>query len=160
VITRESIVVDRLERHPEMVERLCEEFIRQWPQWCASITRRQLEAGFESATDGGLPMIFVAHHAGRPVGSVALRPWFAETPMSETPWVRGLLVFPEFRGGVVFHAIESAVEREAQRLGFATLYAGTTGIEPLLARRGWQVFRRIRHDGQAMALMRKPLQNR
>jgi GNAT superfamily N-acetyltransferase len=155
VSSRGSIAVDPLDRHPHLVARLCEEFLREWPAWCGSVTRARLEACFASAPDGGLPMVFVAHDNGRPLGTVSLRPWFAEEPMPESPWVRGLLVFPEFRGGAVFRALESAVEAYAHESGFSHLYAGITSMEPMLSRRGWQVFRRLSHEGEDMAWMRK-----
>jgi hypothetical protein len=77
--------------------------------------------------------------------------------MPETPWVRGLLVFPEHRGGAVFPALERAVMLHARDRGYACLHAGTTSIERLLARRGWHVFRRIDHEGTPMAWLRKPI---
>jgi GNAT superfamily N-acetyltransferase len=157
VIARGPVVVDPLDRHPHLVARLCQEFAREWPAWCASVSQARLEACFASAPDGGLPIVFVAHDRGQPLGTIALRPWFAEEPMPETPWVRGLLVFPEFRGGAVFGALESAVERHARTHGFPCLHAGTTSIERLLSHRGWRVFHRIRHQGQPMAWMRKPI---
>ncbi|HEY5000178.1 MAG TPA: hypothetical protein VII36_13575, partial [Usitatibacter sp.] len=101
-----SIIVDPLDRHPHLVPRLCEEFARAWPEWCASVTRARLEACFESAPDGGLPAVFVAHERGEPLGTISLRPSFGDEPMAESPWVRGLLVFPGFRGGAVFRALE------------------------------------------------------
>jgi GNAT superfamily N-acetyltransferase len=157
VIARGSVAVDPLDGHPHLVARLCEEFAREWPAWCASVSRAELEAGFASATHGGLPIVFVAHDRGRPLGTISLRRWFAEEPMLETPWVRGLLVFPEFRGGAVFSALESAVERHALAHGFPCLHAGTTSIERLLSRRGWRVFRRIQHQGDPMAWMKKTI---
>ena len=75
--------------------------------------------------------------------------------MPESPWVRGLLVFPEFRGGGVFRALESAVERHARDHGYSHLYAGATAIERSLSRRGWELVRRVPHNGQDMAWMRK-----
>jgi GNAT superfamily N-acetyltransferase len=101
--------------------------------------------------------VFVAHDGERALGTISLRPWFAEAPMPETPWVRGLLVLPAFRGGAVFRALERAVEDEARRRGLEHLYAGTTAIERLLNRRGWHVFRRIDHHGEPMAWLRKPI---
>lgn len=151
------LIVDPLDSHPQFVPQLCEEFARQWPAWCASVSRARLEACFASAPDGGLPVVFVAHDRGTALGTISLRPWFAEEPMAESPWVRGLLVFPEFRGGAVFHALESAVETYAREAGFTYLHAGTTSIERMLARRGWEVFRRVSHGGEEMAWMRKPV---
>lgn len=157
MIARGSIAVDPLDHHPHLVARLCAEFSRQWPEWCASVSRARLEACFASGPGGELPLVFIAHHRGDPLGTIALRPWFAEEAMPETPWVRGLLVFPEFRGGAVFPALEAAVERRARELGLRSLHAGTTSIERLLTRRGWQVFHRLRHEGERMAWMKKDL---
>jgi len=157
VTARGSITVDPLDRHPHLLARLCAEFTREWPEWCASVTCPELESCFACAPGGGLPLVLVAHRDGEPLGTIALRPWFAEEPMAETPWVRGLLVFPEHRGGAVFRALESGIERHARAQGFACLHAGTTSIERLLSRRGWQVFRRIDHHGEPMAWMRKAI---
>ncbi|HEX7466950.1 MAG TPA: GNAT family N-acetyltransferase, partial [Usitatibacter sp.] len=151
---RGPVAVDPLDRHPRLAPRLCEEFTREWPAWCGSVTRARLEACFASAPDGGLPIVFVAHDHGVPLGTVSLRPWFAEEPMTESPWVRGLLVFPEFRGGAVLRALESAVEAYARDSGFAHLHAGVTSMEPMLLRRGWKAFRRVSHEGKDMAWMR------
>ena len=96
-----------------------------------------------------------AHDRGLPLGTVSLRPWFAEEAMPESPWVRGLLVFPEFRGGPVFRALERAVECHARDGGYSCLHAGTRVIERSLSRRGWKVFRRVSHEGKDMAWMRK-----
>jgi GNAT superfamily N-acetyltransferase len=149
------VLVEPLDRHPQFIAPLCDAFAIQWPAWCSSVTRERLEAGFASAPDGGLPIVFVAHDGRAPLGTIALRPWFAEEPMDESPWVRGLLVLPGHRGGAAFRALEAAVESHARRAGFTHLHAGTTTIERLLARRGWTVFRRIVHDGEDMAWMRK-----
>lgn len=157
MIARGSISVEPLELHPHLIARLCEEFAREWPAWCASVSREELERCFSSAPSGGLPIVFVAHRRGEPLGTIALRPWFAEEPMAESPWVRGLLVFPEFRGGVVFRALEHVVHEYARAHGFACLHAGTTSIERLLTRRGWQVFGRIECDGAPMAWMKKAM---
>jgi GNAT superfamily N-acetyltransferase len=152
---RGSIAVDALHRHPHLVPRLCEEFLREWPAWCGSVSRARLEACFASAPDGGLPIVFVALDGGVPLGTVSLRPWFAEEPMSESPWVRGLLVFPGHRGGAVFRALEAALEAYVRDSGFTRLYAGVTSMERMLSRRGWEVFRRVSHEGEDMAWVRK-----
>ncbi len=148
------LTVGPLDSHPQFVPRLREEFTREWPAWCASVSRARLEACFASAPDGGLPVVFVAHHGGVPMGTISLRPWIAEEPMEPSPWVRGLLVFAQFRGGRVLRALESAVESYAREAGFTHLHAGTTSIERALARRGWEVFRRVPHEGTEMAWMR------
>jgi GNAT superfamily N-acetyltransferase len=102
-----------------------------------------------------MPVVLVAHERDGPVGTIALRAWFADEPMPETPWVRQLYVFPRHRGRGVGSALIHAIEQRAAALGFARLYVATTRIEPFLTSRGWEVFRRIEHAGEPMAWLRK-----
>lgn len=132
-------------------------FAAEWPHWAATISRAQLEASFACGADGELPVVLVAKQGPRTLGTVALRPWFGDEPMAETPWVRGLYVPPEHRGRGVDRLLLRAVEDEARGRGFEALYAGTTSIERLAVRRGWRVFRRFEREGEEMAWMVKKL---
>jgi len=134
---------------------LADAFEREWPGWARTISRSELEAIFVSGPLGALPVVPAAVDGDRLLGTVALRPWFAEEPMRETPWVRQLYVFPEHRGRGVDRALVSAIEGCALSLGYRELYAATHRIEPLLRRRGWDVFRRIEPPGEPMAWLRK-----
>jgi hypothetical protein len=154
----DTIVCDVAAR-PEVVPRLLEGFRREWPEWCASVSRPALEALFEGGADGRLPVVLVAMCGDSVQGTIALRPWFGEEPMAHTPWVRQLLVFPEFRGGRAYPALADAIVEQARMLGFEELYAATNRIEPLLVRGGWEVFRRVEHDGEPMAWLRKRLRD-
>jgi hypothetical protein len=62
------------------------------------------------------------------------------------------------RGLGIDRALGAAIESSARKLGYPWLYAGTTRIEALLCRRGWEVYRRVVHGGQPMAWLRKPPQ--
>jgi GNAT superfamily N-acetyltransferase len=75
--------------------------------------------------------------------------------MDETPWIRGLLVRESHRGRGVDRLLVAAAEASARALGHGTVYTATTRIERLAVRRGWEVFRRIEHDGSPMAWLRK-----
>lgn len=154
---RDTVVSDVAE-YPHLVPRLIEGFRQEWPEWCASVSPRELERTFESGNPGELPAILVATGpAGEVRGTIALRPYFAAAPMAETPWVRQLYVFPEYRGRGVYPALADAVAQRARDLGFGRLYAATNRIEPLLRRGGWEAFRRVTHDGAPMAWLRKSL---
>jgi hypothetical protein len=48
-----------------------------------------------------------------------------------------------------------AIEDRARKLGYPMLYAATNRIERLLTRSGWQVYRRVDHDGAPMAWLQK-----
>jgi GNAT superfamily N-acetyltransferase len=149
------IRVDSIARHRDYVAILADAFAAEWPEWASRVSRDEIVAGFAPGAPQGLPLVLVAHDGERPLGTIALRHWFAEEPMEHSPWVRGLLVLPAYRGGAVFRALEAAIEAEAVTLGFEYLHAATTRIEPLLVRRGWEVFRRIDHEGEPMAWLHK-----
>lgn len=141
-----------------VIRQLADAFAAEWPEWAATLSREALEGTFASAERGALPVVLAATADGKAIGTIALRPWFGEEPMPETPWVRGFWVAQEYRGSGVARRLMEAIERVAHDLGYRTIYAGTTSIEKLLARRGWNVFRRIEHHGEPMAWLEKPLQ--
>jgi GNAT superfamily N-acetyltransferase len=151
------IAVASLARFPRFIPPLADAFAREWPAWSRTVSRAELEAIFAAGSDGALPVVLVALEDDRVVGTVALRQWFAEEPMRETPWVRQLYVFSERRGRGVDRALMAAIEERARRLGYRELHAATNRIEPLLLRRGWQVFHRVAPPGEPMAWLRKSI---
>jgi GNAT superfamily N-acetyltransferase len=152
--------ISDLSEHSRLVPQLVEGFFDEWPAWCSRVGRSAVEAIFESGSGGALPVILVAHEDGRALGTVALRPYFAEEPMPETPWVRQLFVFPRARGRGVDRELLACLERRAANLGYERLYAATNRIERLLARRKWETFRTIDHEDGPMAWMRKAISAR
>ena len=109
----DTMVLD-LAQAPRAVPRLVEGFRQEWPEWCASVSPRELEGLFAGGANGGLPVVLVAMAGDAVQGTIALRPWFAEDAMAQTPWVRQLLVFPEFRGRGVYSRLEKAITRRAR----------------------------------------------
>ncbi len=53
------------------------------------------------------------------------------------PWLAAVLVVEEHRGKGVGTALVAAVEEEAARLGFESLYTSTDTAAGILERRGW-----------------------
>jgi GNAT superfamily N-acetyltransferase len=151
------IAVARIAAHPGCVSPLADAFAREWPDWAAHTPRSEIERGFEEGMRGELPCVWVALDGALPVGTIALRPWFAEAPMPQTPWIRGLWVLPAYRGRGVDRRLIAVAESAARQLGHGVLYAATTRIERLARRRGWEVFHRLEHDGAEMAWMRRSL---
>ncbi|MGZ5650614.1 MAG: GNAT family N-acetyltransferase [Usitatibacter sp.] len=147
------IEVELITHNSNWIPQLADGFAAEWPQWATTIPRGELESGFLCGENGNLPLVLIAHEEGQALGTVALRHWFAEEPMAESPWVRGLYVMPGHRGRGVDRMLLRAVEREALDRGFKVLYAATTRIERLALRRGWRVFRRLEHEDESMAWM-------
>jgi N-acetylglutamate synthase-like GNAT family acetyltransferase len=50
-----------------------------------------------------------------------------------------------------------AVEGEARRLGFGTLYAATANAASLLRRLGWTEVERLDHGGASLGIFRRDL---
>lgn len=151
------MLVEPLELHPRFLSRLADGFAREWPSWAAMLSRAQLEEGLHSASAPALPRVLVAFRDDEPLGTVALKRWFGEEPMAETPWVRGLFVFPPARGHGVGRALLGAVQREARELDYEWLHAATTTAEGLFMHLGWQLFAHREHEGQTMGWFRQSL---
>ena len=151
------MLIADLDSQPHFLPALVEAFEAEWPEWCKSVGRARLEAIFRNGPRGELPLVLVAFEGTTLLGTIALRPWFAEERMAETPWVRQLLVLPDHRGRGVDRLLGAAVEERAAAMGFDHLYAATNRIEPLMARRGWEAFARIEHEGGPMAWLRKKI---
>jgi len=152
------LVVDDLSSHPAFAPRLVDAFFAEWPEWCTRVGRGAVERIFVAGDP--LPAILVALEGDTLLGTIALRPYFADDAMPETPWVRQLLVLPPHRGRGVDRALIAAIARRAHRLGFAHLHAATNRIERLLVRRGWEAFARVERDGEKFAWLRMPLSPR
>jgi GNAT superfamily N-acetyltransferase len=149
-------LITDLSSRPHLLPRLADSFFAEWPEWCHRVGRAAVEDIFVAGEDGALPLVLVALEGETYVGTIALRPYFADEPMPETPWVRQLLVLPAWRGRGVDRLLIEALARRARGLGYGRLYAATNRIERLLARRGWEVFARVERDGEKFAWMRSP----
>jgi GNAT superfamily N-acetyltransferase len=154
------LVVSDLSQHPGFAPALVDGFFAEWPDWCGLVGRPVVESIFDAGANGSLPLILVAHAGGEPLGTVALRSYFAEEPMAETPWVRQLFVFPRFRGRGVDRALAEAVEQRARDIGYTRLYAATHRIGRLLVRRGWKVFATLEHEDGPMEWLAKVISAR
>jgi len=146
-------LIGDLAEHPRFLPLLVDAFFTEWPEWCSRVGRTTVEGIFVPAHP--LPVILVAFDGDALLGTIALRPYFAEEPMRETPWVRQLLVLPPFRGRGVDRALIAAVTARARDLGFEYLHAATNRIERLLVHRGWEVYDRVERDGERFAWMRR-----
>lgn len=85
-----------------------------------------------------LPIAWVAHSEGDPLGMAALRVHDLEGREDLTPWLAGVFVRPEHRRRGVASALCRVVEENAWLLGFETLYLFTTDQQSLYSRLGWR----------------------
>lgn len=125
---------------PEAIPLLTQWFTEEWEPYYGpggpGDARRDL---VECCNRDRLPLALVALDAGGGViGTAALKPRSLDSHPHLGPWLAALLVPRGRRRERIGSALVAAVENEALRLGFGSLYTGTSRLSGTLRRRGWQ----------------------
>lgn len=125
---------------PEVVPTLARWFVEAWEPWYGDDGAGDAEGDLvASCRRDALPIALVAlDESGDVLGTAALKTESVGSEIGQGPWLAALLVGKAHRGQGVATALVAAVEREAQRLGFAALYTSTDVAEGMLRRRGWE----------------------
>ncbi|MEJ2763447.1 GNAT family N-acetyltransferase [Photobacterium sp. MCCC 1A19761] len=84
-----------------------------------------------------LPMAWVAHEQGRPLGTSALRVCDLNGREELTPWLAGVFVLPAHRGRGIASRLCRVAENHAWKLGYSRLYLHTPDQQALYRRLGW-----------------------
>lgn len=144
--------------HPEAIPMLKEWFEAEWAAYygpggpgCA---------GQDLLTYAGrdqLPVGLIAYVDGQLCGIAALKADSISTHTDLGPWAAAGLVLPPFRRRGIGTSLIGALEDVAKRLGYSTIYAGTSTASSLLARHGWQFMERVRYDGEDVSIYQKAL---
>ena len=135
-----SMRIVHLADAPEVLPTLIDWFVDEWTPWYGP------GGGGDAANDlasclnrDEIPLALVALDASEEVlGTAALKPESVGSETGSGPWLAALLVDREHRHRGIGTALIEAIEAEAWRLGFASLYTSTDVAESLLRRRGWQ----------------------
>ncbi|TDX31588.1 acetyltransferase (GNAT) family protein [Modicisalibacter xianhensis] len=105
----------------------------------------------------GVPRVFMAMHAGKPVGTASL----IESDMSSrpqlTPWLASVFVHPEWRGQGIASRLVRRVEEEARQAGLERFYLYTPDQQALYRRLGWQETEAVVYRGEAVTIMTRCL---
>lgn len=87
-----------------------------------------------------LPVCLVALNAnGNVLGTAALKTESVGDEIASGPWLAALLVGKNLGGEGVGTALVEAIEEEACRLGFTSIYTSTDLADGIIERRQWQV---------------------
>jgi len=84
-----------------------------------------------------LPIAWVAHANGQPLGTAALRVHDLEGREDLTPWLGGVFVGSQFRRRGIGTALCATVEDAARSRGIQTLYLFTLDKQVWYSRLGW-----------------------
>ena len=153
----EPITIAPLADHQHVLPMLARGLEQEWPGWYGPGGPGDAPKDLaEAAQRERLPVALIALRDGVPCGISVLRP--ADAAAAQTghgPWVGGGLVRAELRGQGIGARLLAAVEGEARRLGFATIYCSTHRAQRLLERCGWEAIGTITHDDAPLSVYRK-----
>ena len=140
--------IAHLIEHPFAIPVLTRWFMDEWSPWYGpegpGDAKRDLE---ECSRDDALPICLIALSGNKTVlGTGTLKAKSVGSKRSDGPWMSALLVSKDHRGKGIGTALIAAIEKEAQRLGFSSVYCSTNTAENTLQLRGWKA------DGTAETL--------
>jgi N-acetylglutamate synthase-like GNAT family acetyltransferase len=146
--------IEYLADYTEHVPTLAKWFHDEWGYLSPGYgLEERMQRLYAKSNKEGIPVAFVAVEAGNPIGSASLVHCDMDTRSHMTPWLSSVYVEVSSRGHGVGEALVSRVIREAQRLGFASLYLWTPNEEPFYGRRGWQTLERTEYRNERAVVM-------
>ena len=127
---------------PEATPTLAGWFVEEWTPWYGPEGQGDAESDLEACRSRDeLPICLVALSVdGDVLGTAALKSDSVGDELGVGPWLAAMLVGKDHRGRGIGTALVEAIEGEARRLGFSTIYTSTRAQENIPGRRGWQPF--------------------
>ncbi|MGP5309895.1 GNAT family N-acetyltransferase [Vreelandella alkaliphila] len=131
--------IDYLEDVPEFVSLLAPAMADHWRNIIPGESYdRRYEKLISHKNRDQLPLAWVAHENGVPLGTSALRVCDLEGREDLTPWLAGIFVMPGYRGRGVAAKLCEVAERKAWEWGVTSLYLHTPDQQGLYRKLGWR----------------------
>ena len=145
---------------PEAVPRLVEIFIDEWEPYYGAEGPGVAEQDIcACCRRDAIPIAIVAvDDEGEVIGTGALKAESLGSEPGQEPWIAGLVVEKNNRGKGVGTALIAALEDEARRLGFSSVYTSTDAAENILEKRGWQSTKEVESLRGPVTVYRTDLQ--
>ena len=144
--------------HPEVLLELRQWFESEWPEYYGEDGPGNAEADLAAfAGTDQLPVGIVAFQEGELCGVAALKVESIASHRHLCPWAAAGLVKASKRREGIGAQLLHALEQQAERLGFNSIYCATATSESLLQRSGWELLERIEHQGEQLGVYRKQL---
>jgi GNAT superfamily N-acetyltransferase len=156
---KQIITISTLAEHPDLVPDVVEIAWREWGASQADHERdrwlREMEA--DSRLHAPMSAAFVALDGDRAVGVVQLHQFEIDAIRDRSPWVCGMVVLPEYRGGGVGSRLLAALEQFAAGHGIRRLWVFTEHAAGFYERCGWERHGEAVEDGEhGIVLTRVP----
>ncbi len=141
-MSHQDIHIVHLFEVPELAPTLERWFIEEWTPWYGPDGPGDAESDLSACRSRDeLPICLVALNVDVEVlGTAALKSESVGSELGVGPWLAAVLVGKGHQGKGVGTALVAAIEEEAARLGFNSIYTSTDTAEGILERRGWHVF--------------------
>jgi predicted N-acetyltransferase YhbS len=152
------VEISYLADRPEFAPRLAAGLLEQWHKITPGLTLadriEKLEAHLNRKE---LPIAWVAHAEGQPVGTAALRVHDLEGREDLTPWLGGVWVVPAHRNKGLGSALCAVVEEKTRAMGYNELFLFTLDRQTWYAALGWSSGEPAHWRGYRGTIMRKRL---
>lgn len=157
-IRRAHVEFAYLAERRELLPVLTRWFEAEWPVYYRpdgpSDAKQDLQA---YSNRDALPVGLVAFHQGTPCGFAVLKREPFPSHSHLFPWIGAAFVQPRLRRQGIGRLLIEALEREASRSGYSSVYCATGTAASLLERSGWRLLAEVIHQGQPVAIYEKVL---
>ena len=161
-MTPPKLRIIHLAEAPETVSTLALWFIEEWMPYYGPEGPGEAEDDLLACCNRDeIPVALIAIDAdGAVIGTAALKSESVGSEPGQGPWLAAFLVAKDHRGKGVGTALVAAIEEEAGRLGFQTIYTSTDAAEGIYRRRGWKALNQVSSLRGPITVYRKDLDRR
>ena len=161
-MTPPNLRIIHLVEAPETVPTLARWFVEEWAPYYGPDGPGAAEEDLVACYNRDkIPIALVAFDAeSNVIGTAALKSESVGSEPGQGPWLAAFLVGRDHRGKGVGTALVEAIEKEACRLGFQTIYTSTDAAEGIYRRRGWQALNQVSSLRGPITVYRKDLDRR
>lgn len=139
---KQHLRIVHLVESPDAAPTLAKWFVEEWEPWYGADGQGDPDRDLADCRNkNDLPICLVAFDGeGDPVGTASLKRESVGSERGVGPWLAAVLVGNAHQGKGIGTTLVKAIEEEAARLGFESIYTATDSADGILKRRGWHVF--------------------
>ena len=125
---------------PDAAPVLSRWFVEAWGPWYGPNGPGDADRDLaDCSSHNAIPICLVAVSPdGEVLGTATLKAESVGSELGGGPWLAAMLVSQEHQGKGVGTALVEAIETEARRLGYDSIYTSTDTAKSIMERRGWQ----------------------
>ena len=158
---RQNIRIVHILEAPEAAPILARWFVEEWAPWYGPDGPGDAESDLAACCSRNeLPICLVVLNMEDDVlGTATLKSESVGSELGVGPWLAAVLVSKNHQGKGVGTALVGAIEEEACRLGFDSIFTSTGTAGNILRRRGWQAFGATESIRGSITVYRRQLQD-